>query len=100
MQTLWQDVRYGFRGMRSTAGFTALAMITLGLGIGAGTTMFSVIKNVLIAPFPYAHADRIVAFDIHDMDSGRPGGHCPYRGCRRRRCDQHGRRETARSARS
>ena len=74
MLTLWQDVRYGLRGMRASAGFSALAMITVGLGIGAGTTMFSVIKNVLIAPFPYAHADRIVAFDIHDLDSGRPGG--------------------------
>jgi putative ABC transport system permease protein len=74
MVTLWQDVRYGLRGMRTAAGFSALAMITLGLGIGAGTTMFSVIKNVLIAPFPYAHADRIVAFDIHDLDSGRSGG--------------------------
>jgi putative ABC transport system permease protein len=72
--TLWQDVRYGLRGMRAAAGFSALAMITLGLGIGAGTTMFSVIKNVLIAPFPYAHADRIVAFDIHNLDNGRPGG--------------------------
>ena len=52
MHTLVQDLRYGWRGMRSAAGFTALAMITLGLGIGAGTTMFSVIKNVLLAPFP------------------------------------------------
>jgi putative ABC transport system permease protein len=74
MQTLWQDVRYGLRGMRGAAGFSALAMITLGLGIGAGTTMFSVIKNVLIAPFPYAGADRIVAFDIHNLEDGRPGG--------------------------
>src|SRR5689334_3770303 len=53
MQTLWQDIRYGFRGMRSTAGFTALAMITLGLGIGA---------------------ERIVAFSIHNLDNARPGG--------------------------
>src|SRR5215831_4179090 len=74
MLTIWQDVRYGLRGMRASPGFTALAMLTLGLGIGAGTTMFSVIKNVLVAPFPYANADRIVAFDIHDLDRGRPGG--------------------------
>jgi putative ABC transport system permease protein len=74
MLTIWQDVRYGLRGMRASLGFSALAILTLGLGIGAGTTMFSVIKNVLVAPFPYANADRIVAFDIHNLENGRPGG--------------------------
>ncbi len=74
MQSLWQDFRYGLRGMRSNPGFTALAVVTLALGIGAGTTMFSVIKNVLISPFPYKDADRIAAFQIHDLDNSRPGG--------------------------
>ncbi len=74
MQSLWQDLRYGLRGMRSNPGFSALAMATLALGIGAGTTMFSVIKNVLISPFPYKEAERIAAFRIHDLESGRPGG--------------------------
>src|SRR3954468_18181107 len=74
MQSLWQDLRYGFRGLRGNPGFSALAMVTLALGIGAGTTMFSVIKNVLLSPFPYKDADKIVAFDIHDLDSGRRGG--------------------------
>jgi predicted permease len=79
MHTLWQDLRYAFRGMRASAAFTALAMITLGLGIGAGTTMFSVIRNVLIAPFPYAHADRIATFNIHDLDRGGPGGRVAFK---------------------
>jgi putative ABC transport system permease protein len=74
MQSLWQDLRYGLRGIRSNPGFSVLAMATLALGIGAGTTMFSVIKNVLISPFPYKEAERIAAFRIHDLDSGRPGG--------------------------
>ena len=74
MQSLWQDVRYGLRGLRGNPGFSALAMVTLALGIGAATTMFSVIKNVLLSPFPYKEANQIVAFDIHDLDNARPGG--------------------------
>src|ERR1700722_14379274 len=74
MLSLWQDVRYGLRGIRSNLGFSALAMMTLALGIGAATTMFSVIENVLMAPFPYRDAGRIAAFDIHNLDDARPGG--------------------------
>ena len=74
MLSIWQDVRYGLRGMRSSPGFSALAMVTLALGIGAATTMFSVIENVLMAPFPYRDAEQIVAFDIHNLDDGHPGG--------------------------
>jgi putative ABC transport system permease protein len=74
MQSLWQDLRYGIRGVRANPGFSLLAVLTLALGIGAGTTMFSVIKNVLLSPFPYKDAERIAAFNIHDLDRGRPGG--------------------------
>jgi len=73
MLFLWQDLRYGFRGLRATPGFTLLAILTLALGIGAATTMFSVIQNVLIAPFPYKDADRIVAFTVHNLDTARGG---------------------------
>jgi putative ABC transport system permease protein len=74
MQSLWQDLRYGIRGIRANLGFSFLAILTLALGIGAGTTMFSVIKNVIMSPFPYKDAERIAAFSIHDLDSARPGG--------------------------
>jgi putative ABC transport system permease protein len=74
MLSLLQDVRYGLRGIRASIGFSSLAMVTLALGIGAATTMFSVIENVLVAPFPYRDADRIAAFDIHNLDDARPGG--------------------------
>ncbi|MEO8373342.1 MAG: ABC transporter permease [Candidatus Solibacter sp.] len=68
------DLRYGLRGIRANPGFCFLAILTLALGIGAGTTMFSVIKNVLLSPFPYKNPEQIAAFAIHDLDSSRPGG--------------------------
>jgi putative ABC transport system permease protein len=74
MLSLGQDFRYGFRGLRANPGFSALAIATLALGIGAATTMFSVVKNILLSPFPYKDADKIAAFAIHNLDNPHPGG--------------------------
>jgi hypothetical protein len=74
MSTVWQDARYGIRGLVSRPGFTVLAVLTLALGIGAATTIFSVIHNVLLNPFPYTDAHRVVAMQIRDLSSTRPGG--------------------------
>jgi putative ABC transport system permease protein len=74
MQTIWQDVRYGLRGFARQPAFAALAVLTLALGIGAATTIFSVIHNVLLDPFPYLDADRVVALQIRDTTNSRRGG--------------------------
>ncbi|MGH9329967.1 MAG: ABC transporter permease [Vicinamibacterales bacterium] len=74
MQTIWQDVRYGWRSLVRQPSFASLAVLTLALGIGAATTIFSVIQNVLLDPFPYVDAERVVTFQIHDVSSARPGG--------------------------
>jgi putative ABC transport system permease protein len=74
MQAIWQDLSYGVRGLRNQPAFTALAVLTLALGIGAATTIFSVIQNVLLDPFPYTDARRVAAIQIHDLSSNRPGG--------------------------
>jgi len=57
---MWQDLRYGLRSIRNQPAFTALAVLTLALGIGAATTIFSVVHGVLLQPLPYRDADRVV----------------------------------------
>src|SRR5688572_545297 len=74
MRAIWQDVRYGLRGLGNRPGFTTLAVLTLALGIGAATTIFSVIYNVMLDPFPYLDARRVGAITIRDATSSRPGG--------------------------
>jgi putative ABC transport system permease protein len=78
MHGAWQDLSYAWRGLRKQPAFALLAILTLALGSGAATTIFSVIQNVLLDPFPYTDAQRVVAIQIHDLDSSRPGGRTAF----------------------
>ena len=78
IEALWHDLRYALRTLWKNRGFAAVSIATLGLGIGAATAIFSVVDNVLLSPFPYKGAGRMVFPRIRNTEQGRDGGRQGY----------------------
>ena len=78
LQNVWQDIRYGFRGLVTRPSFTLVAILTLALGIGSAAAIFSVIQNVLLDPAPYADVERIAYVQIRDASRTTPGGRTAF----------------------
>jgi putative ABC transport system permease protein len=70
--TIWQDARYALRGLGRTPGFTLVVVVTLALGIGANTAIFSVVDQLLLRPLPYPSGDQLLT--MYESFPATPGG--------------------------
>ena len=71
---LWQDVRYAARILRKQPGFAAAIVLTLGLGIAANTTVFTIVNGALLRKLPFEGADRIVSLGVRNLGNAQSQG--------------------------
>src|SRR6202521_4340757 len=72
MTGIWQDFRYTLRALAKNKGFTSVALLTLALGMGATTAIFSVVNAVLLKPLPFAQPERLIKLEERHPDWASP----------------------------
>jgi hypothetical protein len=84
METLFQDIRFGFRMLLKSPTVTLVAILTLALGIGANTAIFSTLNGLFLRPLPVAHADRLVVIggQLRGVDGGTGLSYLEYQDLR------------------
>src|SRR5215813_4379154 len=78
MRAIWQDVKFALRMLGKNRGLTSVAVVTLALGIGANTAIFSVVEAVLLSPLPFRGADRLATIAQATPDRQTVGIPCSY----------------------
>src|SRR5260370_10117536 len=73
LDSILQDLRYTLRTLRRDAAFATFAILIVGLGVGASSTVFSIVNAVLIRPLPFRHPDRLVWIVNHEVNMDLPG---------------------------